>query len=241
MVMRWWRRREPGWQTSIIFNGIGALATFLVLLVVATTKFGDGAWMVVVLLPLLIWMFRAINTHYTQAAEELAAADRFLTAARGASGARQLADGLHAEQGYERALAAALGSRLAASVVEDLAAGQALLQSAGEAGGTALVSSRTRGRLAGRSPAPGAQRLVAHVRPEPWAAKLAERLLADVRLPGPRPVALGRVSLWGRVFENTDGWRAQFAYPYELFVLGGDDGTVRALRDTYAVDVLSLS
>lgn len=57
----------------------------------------------------------------------------------------------------------------------------------------------------------------------------------------PPPLALGRVSLWGRVFENTDGWRAQFAYPYELFVLGGGGGTVRALRDAYAVDVLSLS
>jgi hypothetical protein len=52
---------------------------------------------------------------------------------------------------------------------------------------------------------------------------------------------LGRVSLWGRVFENTHGWRAQYAYPYELFVLGGDAATVRGLRDTYAVDVLSLS
>jgi hypothetical protein len=73
MVVRWWRRREPGWQRSIVFNGVGALATFLVLLVVATTKFLDGAWMVVVLLPLLILLFRAINAHYTEAAQELAA------------------------------------------------------------------------------------------------------------------------------------------------------------------------
>jgi amino acid transporter len=73
MVVRWWRRREPGWQRSIMFNGIGALATFLVLLVVATTKFVDGAWMVVVLLPLLILMFRGIHAHYTLADVELAA------------------------------------------------------------------------------------------------------------------------------------------------------------------------
>ena len=73
MVMRWWRRREPGWQRSIIFNGVGALATFLVLLVVATTKFTDGAWMVVVLLPLEVLLFRGIHAHYTQAANELAA------------------------------------------------------------------------------------------------------------------------------------------------------------------------
>src|ERR671938_313860 len=73
MVMRWWRRREAGWQRSIVFNGIGALATFLVLLVVAITKFQDGAWMVVVLLPLEVLLFRGIHAHYTQAADELAA------------------------------------------------------------------------------------------------------------------------------------------------------------------------
>jgi amino acid transporter len=73
MVMRWWRRREPGWQRSIVFNGTGAVATFVVLLVVATTKFVDGAWMVVILLPLLILLFRGIHAHYTQADAELAA------------------------------------------------------------------------------------------------------------------------------------------------------------------------
>lgn len=71
MCLRWWRRREPGWQTSLIFNGIGAAATLIVLLVVTVTKFFDGAWMVVVLLPLLILMFRSINNHYTNAAVEL--------------------------------------------------------------------------------------------------------------------------------------------------------------------------
>ena len=67
--------------------------------------------------------------------------------------------------------------------------------------------------------------------------ELAERLLSGLRLPSPRPVVIGRVSLWGRVFENTDGWRAQYAYPYELLVVGGDRQTVRGLRSAYAVDV----
>lgn len=91
--------------------------------------------------------------------------------------------------------------------------------------------------IRGRAPAAGHRCGIYAVRTR----ELAEQLLADIRLPAPRPVVLGRVSLWGRVFENTDGWRAQFAYPYELFVLGGDEGTVRALRHAYAVDVLSLS
>ncbi len=51
---------------------MGAVATFLVLLVVATTKFLDGAWMVVVLLPLEVLLFRGIHAHYSRAAEELA-------------------------------------------------------------------------------------------------------------------------------------------------------------------------
>jgi amino acid transporter len=71
MVVRWWTRREPSWQTSIIFNGIGAVACFAVLLVVAATKFLDGAWLAVILLPILITVFRLIHRHYNVAAREL--------------------------------------------------------------------------------------------------------------------------------------------------------------------------
>ena len=49
--------------------------------------------------------------------------------------------------------------------------------------------------------------------------------------------AIGRVSLWGRVIENTGGWRAQFAYPYDLVLFGGDEGLAAGLRRRYAVDV----
>jgi hypothetical protein len=52
-----------------------------------------------------------------------------------------------------------------------------------------------------------------------------------------RPVALGRVSLWGRVLEREHGFRAQYAYPYDLFVIGGDDAIAAGLRRRYAVDV----
>jgi hypothetical protein len=52
-----------------------------------------------------------------------------------------------------------------------------------------------------------------------------------------RPVALGRVSLWGRVLVRERGFRAQYAYPYELFLIGGDDAMAGALRRLYAVDV----
>jgi hypothetical protein len=51
------------------------------------------------------------------------------------------------------------------------------------------------------------------------------------------PIALGRVSLWGRVMAREHGFRAQYAYPYELFLIGGADGVARELRRIYAVDV----
>jgi hypothetical protein len=52
-----------------------------------------------------------------------------------------------------------------------------------------------------------------------------------------RPIALGSVSLWGRILARERGYRAQYAYPYELFVIGGDEQIARELRDRYAVDV----
>jgi hypothetical protein len=67
--------------------------------------------------------------------------------------------------------------------------------------------------------------------------ELAESLLR--KLPGAvvGTVALGRVSLWGRVIENVDGWRAQYAYPYDLLLLGGGQAQACELRRRYAVDV----
>ena len=55
-----------------------------------------------------------------------------------------------------------------------------------------------------------------------------------------RPIALGSVSLWGRILVRERGFRAQYAYPYELFLIGGDDDIARKLRDRYAVDVSRL-
>jgi hypothetical protein len=71
--------------------------------------------------------------------------------------------------------------------------------------------------------------------------EVAEQLLREVEGLGPParrlPAVLGRVSLWGRVFENTGGWRGQFAYPYDLVLFGGDEELAADLRDRYAVDV----
>lgn len=72
MVRHWWRLRNehPGWQRSMIINGIGALTTLLVALVISITKFRDGAWMVVLLIPVLVLMFLAIHHHYVRVERE---------------------------------------------------------------------------------------------------------------------------------------------------------------------------
>lgn len=71
MVVRWWRRREPGWRSSMPINALGALATGLVAVIIAVTKFEHGAWMVIVLLPVLVLLMRAINAHYVSVADQL--------------------------------------------------------------------------------------------------------------------------------------------------------------------------
>jgi amino acid transporter len=59
------------WKKSIVINAVGAVATFIVLCVFIATKFIHGAWIVVVVVPLLVFMFRAIHKHYVGVAKEL--------------------------------------------------------------------------------------------------------------------------------------------------------------------------
>ena len=71
MVRRWFRLREPGWQRSAFLNGLGALTTFVVLCVIVLTKFVEGAWMVVLLIPTIVLLFLGIHKHYTIASKQL--------------------------------------------------------------------------------------------------------------------------------------------------------------------------
>src|SRR5207244_1923913 len=57
MVRHWIRLREPGWRWRLVVNGLGAVATFVVLLTLAVTKFVEGAWIVVVVIPILVGLF----------------------------------------------------------------------------------------------------------------------------------------------------------------------------------------
>jgi len=59
------------WLVSIVINAVGAVVSFVVLLVIAITKFTHGAWAVILLIPLLVWMFRSIHRHYLDIAGQL--------------------------------------------------------------------------------------------------------------------------------------------------------------------------
>jgi hypothetical protein len=71
MVLHWRRLREAGWRTSAVVNGIGAIATAVVLVIVALTKALEGAWIIILLIPVLVAVFKATNRHYTHVADQL--------------------------------------------------------------------------------------------------------------------------------------------------------------------------
>ena len=64
MVTRWWRRREEGWRRGLVINGIGAVTTGVIALIVIESKFLAGAWMVVIAIPILVILMLAIRGHY---------------------------------------------------------------------------------------------------------------------------------------------------------------------------------
>jgi amino acid transporter len=71
MVKRWWTQRGPGWTRNLIINGVGALTTGVVLMVVVITKFVHGAWIVLVLIPINVWIMYRIYAHYREVREQL--------------------------------------------------------------------------------------------------------------------------------------------------------------------------
>jgi amino acid transporter len=76
MVKRWWRLRaeQPGWRKRALVNGIGALTTGLVAIEVAGSKFLLGAWIVLLLIPLLITVMLFIHRQYQSSTAQLAVA-----------------------------------------------------------------------------------------------------------------------------------------------------------------------
>jgi hypothetical protein len=71
MVKRWRRLQTPGWHGKALVNGIGCIATGLVMIVFGIVKFSHGAWVVVILIPVLIGVFSLVNRHYRSVAQQL--------------------------------------------------------------------------------------------------------------------------------------------------------------------------
>jgi amino acid transporter len=65
------REREAGWQRGLAINGFGAFLSATVCLIIAVTKFVDGAWIVLLLLPLAVLLLLRLNRQYTQEDTEL--------------------------------------------------------------------------------------------------------------------------------------------------------------------------
>ncbi|MFL5737152.1 MAG: APC family permease [Actinomycetota bacterium] len=77
MVRHWLKEKhkgvsaQPGWRRAIVINGIGAVATAVVLVVITATKFTHGAWIVIVAMPLIVLMFLGIHRHYESVKRQL--------------------------------------------------------------------------------------------------------------------------------------------------------------------------
>ncbi len=92
MAHRWWKsghlkageeiketgsivKHDSRWKFKMIINGFGAICTFVVMIVFAVTKFRDGAWLIILIIPLLVFIFMGIHIHYKSLAKRLSLHD----------------------------------------------------------------------------------------------------------------------------------------------------------------------
>ena len=71
MVRRWLVKKGPHWRKKLALNGVGALVTGLVTIIIAVTEFLEGAWIVLGLIPIFIYWFRSVRSHYLAVAEQV--------------------------------------------------------------------------------------------------------------------------------------------------------------------------
>ncbi|MCU0519355.1 MAG: APC family permease [Anaerolineae bacterium] len=75
MVLHWWHERGANWWLKAVLNGMGAAATAVTLVVVGMSKFREGAWITILLIPLMVIAFRGIRRHYAAVRAQLAVTD----------------------------------------------------------------------------------------------------------------------------------------------------------------------
>jgi hypothetical protein len=66
MVRHWWRSRAPGWRRSMTINGVGAVATAIVTMIFAIAKFALGAWLIIIVIPILVAAMIAVHRRYAR-------------------------------------------------------------------------------------------------------------------------------------------------------------------------------
>jgi len=71
MVVHWWRDRDRRWWFKALINGLGALATGIALIIVAISKFAEGAWITILIIPSMVVIFYRIRSHYRKVSAEL--------------------------------------------------------------------------------------------------------------------------------------------------------------------------
>jgi amino acid transporter len=71
MLVHWFRLKSKGWQYKAAVNGLGALTTFIAVIIVAVTKFTSGAWIVIIVVPLIVMLMYKIKQHYRSIAQQL--------------------------------------------------------------------------------------------------------------------------------------------------------------------------
>ena len=71
MIIHHRKHRQPGWRRALACNALGALTTFAVLMVIGSSKFMAGAWVVILLIPMFVLLFKSIRSHYDHVASYL--------------------------------------------------------------------------------------------------------------------------------------------------------------------------
>ncbi len=71
MVMHWIREHSKNWQLKAILNGLGAVATATTLMVISISKFREGAWITVLLIPIVVGAFLRVRAHYKEVSQQL--------------------------------------------------------------------------------------------------------------------------------------------------------------------------
>lgn len=72
MVLHWFKDHNAGWRYRAVVNGVGSFLCLVVLIIIGYTKFSEGAWLVLVLIPIIVAMFWTIKRHYVRMANQLA-------------------------------------------------------------------------------------------------------------------------------------------------------------------------